>query len=95
MDNENLKNRIDELEKRLKLLEEAKNVNALKYWREAIIGQPKGANDAAVDTTLSITIGAGGGTDTEQILDFPDGFIELIKPNGDRVLVPTYNLSRF
>lgn len=95
MDEENLKNRIDELEKRLKLLEEARNPNALKYWREAIVGQPKGANDGAVDATISITIGAGGGTDTEQVLDFPDGFIEIIKPNGDRVLVPTYDLSRF
>lgn len=88
-------NRLEQLEKRVKELEEVRNLGFVKRIREEIIGQPSGANDGAVDTTLSITIGAGGGTDTEQILDFPDGFIEVIRPSGERVLVPTYNKSRF
>lgn len=77
------------------MLEEMQNLNTLKLIREAVFGQPRGADNDAVDTTLEITIGAGGGTATEQILAFPDGFIEGIKPNGDRVLIPTYLKSRF
>lgn len=90
-----MEEQIKQLEKRIKELEEMRNTDFIKKMREQIFGQPKGANDAAVDVTLSITIGADGGTDTEQILDFPDGFLEAIRPNGDRVLIPTYLKSRF
>ncbi len=87
--------KIKELEKRIKALEDMENINFIKRLREQVFGQPSSSNDTAVDTTISITIGAGGGTDTADVLDFPDGFLEAIRPNGDRVLIPTYLKSRF
>lgn len=87
--------RIDELEKRLKTLEEANNVSSLKYWREKLIGREYGADDSAVTDTANITVSLVTGLGTLDVVDFPDGFIELVKPNGERVRVPYYSLSRF
>lgn len=95
MENENLKNRIDELEKRLTLLEQADNIDSLKYWREKLIGREYGANDGAVDVLNNISVSLVTGLGTLTTVDFPDGFIDLIKPNGERVRVPYYALSRF
>lgn len=95
MENENTQKKIDELEKRLKLLEQADNIDSLKYWREKIVGREYGASDSAVDITNNISVSLVTGNGTIQTLDFPDGFIEIIKPNGDRVRVPYYALSRF
>lgn len=95
MENENLKNRIDELEKRLKTLEQADNFDSLKYWREKLVGRDFGADDTAITDTADISVSLVTGLGTLNVVDFPDGFIELIKPNGDRVRVPYYSLSRF
>ena len=95
MENENLKQRIDVLEKRLATLERADNIDSLKYWREKIVGREYGANDVAVTDTVGLTVSLVTGLGTLDVLDFPDGYIDLIKPNGERVRVPYYALSRF
>jgi len=95
MDNENLKIKVDELEKRLATLERADNIDSLKYWREKLMGRQFGADDAAVDISNNISVSLVTGLGTLTTVDFPDGFIELVKPNGDRVRVPFYELSRF
>lgn len=95
MENENLKQRIGVLEKRLATLERADNVDSLKYWREKLIGRDFGAVDSAVDVTNNFTVSLVTGAGSVTTLDFPDGFIEIVKPNGDRVRVPYYSLSRF
>lgn len=95
MENENLKQRIDVLEKRLATLERADNIDSLKYWREKLIGREYGANDVAVTDTVGLTVSLVTGLGTLDVLDFPDGYIDLIKPNGERVRVPYYALSRF
>lgn len=87
--------RIDELEKRLKTLEEANNVSSLKYWREKLIGREYGADDSAITDTANISVSLVTGLGTLDVVDFPDGFIELVKPNGERIRVPYYSLSRF
>lgn len=86
---------IDELTKRLDLLERADNVDSLKYWREKVVGREYGADDTAITDTANISVSLVTGLGTLDVVDFPDGFIELIKPNGDRVRVPYYSLSRF
>jgi len=86
---------ITELKKRLKLLEDANNVDSLKYWREKLIGRTYGANDGAVEVVNNFTVSLVTGAGSVTTLDLPDGFIDLIKPNGDRVRVPFYELSRF
>jgi hypothetical protein len=91
MNNNDLIKRIDELELRIKNLENMENIDFMKRLREAVFGQPSGGNDGAVDQT--ITIGDMGGS--ASVPDFPDGFLEAIRPNGDRVLLPTYSKSRF
>lgn len=95
MDNENLKIKVDELERRLATLERADNVNSLKYWREKLVGREFGADDNAIKEIANISVSLVTGLGTLDVVDFPDGFIELIKPNGDRVRVPYYALSRF
>lgn len=95
MDNENLKIKVEDLEKRLATLERADNVNSLKYWREKIVGRDFGADDSAVDVLNNISVSLVTGLGTLTTVDFPDGFIELVKPNGERVRVPYYALSRF
>lgn len=95
MENENLKIKVDELEKRLATLERADNIDSLKYWREKIVGREYGANDVAVTDTVGLTVSLVTGLGTLDVLDFPDGYIDLIKPNGERVRVPYYALSRF
>jgi hypothetical protein len=95
MENENLKQRIDVLEKRLATLERADNIDSLKYWREKMIGREYGANDVAVTETVAVSVDIGTGLGTLDVLGFPDGYIDIIKPNGDRVRVPYYSLSRF
>lgn len=86
---------INELQKRLELLERADNINSLKYWREKIVGREYGADDTAITDTANISVSLVTGLGTLDVVDFPDGFIELIKPNGDRVRVPYYSISRF
>ena len=95
MDNENLKIKVDELEKRLATLERADNIDSLKYWREKIVGREFGADDTAITDTADISVSLVTGLGTLDVVDFPDGFIEIIKPNGERVRVPYYALSRF
>lgn len=95
MENENLKIKVDQLEKRLATLERADNVDSLKYWREKIVGREYGADDTAVTDTADISVSIVTGLGTLDVVDFPDGFIEIIKPNGERVRVPYYALSRF
>lgn len=95
MENENLKQRIDVLEKRLATLERADNIDSLKYWREKMIGRDYGADDTAVTDSANVSVSLVTGTGTLDVVDFPDGFIDLIKPNGERVRVPYYSLSRF
>lgn len=86
---------INELQKRLELLERADNINSLKYWREKIVGREYGADDSAVTDTADISVNIVTGLGTLDVVDFPDGFIEIIKPNGERVRVPYYSISRF
>lgn len=95
MDNETLKQRIEVLEKRLATLERADNVDSLKYWREKLVGREYGANDGAIDVLNNISVSLVTGLGTLTTVDFPDGFIELIRPNGERVRVPYYALNRF
>lgn len=95
MENDNTQKKIEELEKRLKLLEQADNIDSLKHWREKIVGREYGADDSAVDIVQNFTVNLISGAGSVTTLDLPDGFIELIKPNGDRVRVPYYALSRF
>ena len=95
MENKDLQKKIEELEKRLSLLERADNTDSLKYWREKFIGREFGADDTAIDEVKNISVSTITGLGTITVIDFPDGFIEIIKPNGDRVRVPYYALSRF
>ncbi len=95
MDNENLKIKVDQLEKRLATLERADNIDSLKYWREKIVGREYGANDVAVTESVAVSVDIGTGLGTLNVLGFPDGYIDLIKTNGDRVRLPYYALSRF
>ena len=90
-----LAQRVQELEDKVMKLEKMKNIDFIKLMREEIFGQPSGEDDTAVTNTITITIGAGGGSDDEDVLDFPDGFLEAKRPNGEVVLIPTYNKTRF
>lgn len=95
MDNENLQKRIDEFEKRLSLLERADNIDSLKYWREKLSGRVYGDSDSSVTNTINFTVDTMSGDGSIDALDFPDGYIDFIRPNGERVRVPYYSLSRF
>lgn len=87
--------KIQELERRIKDLEEVRHLGFVKQMREEIVGQPSADADSAVTLVLPISVDIMTGLGSINILDFPDGFIEVIRPNGERVLVPTYNKSRF
>lgn len=73
---------IQALKQRIEALESGQNISANKLMMEYFIKNITDVTDADVDRTISITIGAGGGTDTEQILDYPDKWIEF-RYNGE------------
>lgn len=87
--------KIQELERRIKDLEEVRHLGFVKQMREEIVGQPSAGADSAVTLALPISVDTMTGLGSIDILDFPDGFLEVIRPNGQRVLVPTYDKSRF
>ena len=59
------------------------------------MGRDFGSSDSSVDITNNFTVSLITGAGSTTTVDFPDGFIEIIKPNSDRVRVPYYSISRF
>lgn len=95
MEKDNTQKRIEELEKRIDDLEQLRNLDTLKLTREKLIGRSFGDDDSSVQIVKNFTVSLVSGAGSVTVLDFPDEFLDLVKPNGDRVRVPVYSLSRF
>lgn len=85
----------EQMKRDIELLKRVDDIDNIKFLKEKLIGQKVGANDSAVQGQVSITIGAGGGTDTDDVLDYPDGFLKTILQDGSLVYIPYYLGSRF
>lgn len=87
------KTKFEEMEARIKKLESTENEMAYQGVIRKFIKRMPNVPDTAVDRLITITIGAGGGSDTEQILDYPDYWFE-VEFNGSLYWVPLYNVTR-
>lgn len=86
---------MEDLQKRVDLLEKADNINNLKFLREKLVGRVYGDDDTATTLTVNFVVNTMTGAGSVDVLDFPDGFLEIIKADGQRVRLPYYSLSRF
>lgn len=90
-----LQEQINKLTERVNQLERVENIDNIKLWKEIVLGRKVGADDPAITTQVSITIGAGGGTSTDDVVDYPDGFLKIKLQDGTLAYIPYYEGSRF
>lgn len=90
-----LQQQINNLTERVSQLEKVENIDNIKLWKEIVLGRKVGADDPAITTQISVTIGAGGGTSIEDVVDYPDGFLRVKLQDGTLAYLPYYNGARF
>lgn len=84
--------RLAELERRLKAVENAENPPFVDSVKDRTFVKASAVDTSEEKETISITIGAGGGTDTADVFAFPDEWIHLER-NGKIYKIPTYILK--
>ena len=78
---------LEQIEKRLQALENVSNGNAYQKLVNTLIQSATDVANAEVE--VDVTVSIGDGSDTIQVLDFPDRWLRVLY-NGKTYRVPAY-----
>lgn len=82
-----LKRKIVEIEKQI-----ASKKESDVYIQNSLIEKDlKQYTQSSIERTITMTIGSEGGSDSEQVLNYPNGFLVILKDNK-RYKIPYYNI---